>query len=798
MLLLPKDLLEKLEYTKVVELLVKECYGEEGREALRQPIFETKIKWIEARLHEVSEMKRALEHNDRLPMGEYEPISEDLKYLEIEDYVLPIEGLQRVGRVLLLSRDIFMFFQGERQTIYPYLFEQVRPFQYEAGLIDAIERVLDERGEIRPDASPQLAKIRSSIGAKQKELDKQFRFLANEYRNRGWLTDNVESFRNGRRVLSVPAEHKRKIRGIIHDESATGKTAFIEPEPIIEINNDIFDLHTDERREIYRILKELCTTLRPFGEQIQNYAALVVLFDAIQAKARLAIQMRGNMPKVLDRSHFHIQMGLHPLLYLKNRQLGRETVPFDLTLKGNNRILILSGPNAGGKSITMKSVGLFQLMLQAGLLLPMDETSEMGIFHEICADIGDQQSLEDDLSTYSSRLQNMRNFLEHAGPRTLVVIDEFGSGTDPQIGGAIAEAILYELNELKSFGIITTHYSNLKIFGFKTEGILNGSMLFDKEQLAPTYQLRVGRPGSSYAYEIAQKSGLSKKVLNYARKKTGKNEKAVDELLIDLQREKQELEEELAKNKEREKQLEKLIRNYEQLHTDLEFKRKRLRLDEKELELSKAAKENRALDQLIKEIRQEKNLEKAIERVQELKQESIQISEKVEEIRQEIYEEPKFAHAKEKPIRVGDSVRLRTGGATGRVEALQKKQAVVQMGDMRMTIQLRDLLVVKDPLTVPDKRRASAGPDHIEAVAKFENKLDIRGMYMEEALKKVEEFVDKALISNAHQLRILHGKGTGALKNLVRQKLKEYKAVQSVSHPEEEQGGDGVTVIDLG
>jgi len=796
MLLLPKDLLEKLEYTKIVDLLVKECYGEEGREAVRRPVFETKLKWIEARLTETSEMKRSMEHNDRLPLGPYEPIEEDLRYLGIEDYVLPVEGIQRIANILLLSREIFSFFQGERKTIYPFLSELVAPYEYEPGLVEEIDRVLDERGEVRPDASPHLAKIRSSIGAKQKELDKQFRFLANEYRTRGWLTDNVESFRNGRRVLSVPAEHKRKIRGIIHDESATGKTAFIEPEPIIEINNDIFDLYSEERKEIYKILQDLCSALRPFAEQIEEYSQLVVLFDVIQAKARLAIQMRGNQPKMHDRPQLHIQMGLHPLLYLKNKQLGRETVPFDMTLKGNNRILILSGPNAGGKSITMKSVGLFQLMLQAGLLVPMDEISEMGIFHQVFADIGDSQSLEDDLSTYSSRLQNMHAFLEEAGPRTLVLIDEFGAGTDPQIGGAIAEAILQELNEKKAFGVITTHYSNLKIFGFKTEGIVNGSMLFDKEQLAPTYQLRVGRPGSSYAFEIAQNSGLPKKVLHYAKKRTGKNEKAVDELLIDLQREKQELEEELAKNKEREKQLERLISNYEQLHSDLEFKRKRLRLDEKELELAKAAKENRALQQLIKEIRQEKNVEKAMERVQELKEETVQLSEKVEEIRTEIYEEPKYAHTKEKPIRVGDRVRLRAGGAVGKVEAIQKKTAVVQMGDMRMTIQLRDLVVVKEPEPEPVSR--GIGADMVGAAAKFESKLDIRGMRMEEALQKVEEFVDKALMANARSLKILHGKGTGALKNLVRKKLKEYKAVQSITHPEEEFGGEGITLVELG
>ncbi|MFZ2900970.1 MAG: endonuclease MutS2 [Saprospiraceae bacterium] len=795
MLLLPKDLLDKLEFTKVADLLVNECYGELGKEAARKLPFETSLKWIEKRLTEVAEMKRSFEYNDHVPIGPYDDIEEDLRYLDIEDYVLSIEGIQRLARVLTLGRDIFHFFRDDRQEVYPALYELVKPVPYEAGLIEEIERVLDEHGEIRPDASPRLAKIRSSIGAKLKELDKQFRFLANEYQKRGWLTDNVETFRNGRRVLSVPAEHKRKIRGIIHDESTTGKTAFIEPEPIIEINNDIFDLYTEERREIYKILKDLCTAMRPYTAQIRECAALLVAFDLIQSKARLAMAMRGNMPRVFNKPHFDIQMARHPLLYLKNKQLGRETVPFDLALKGKNRILMLSGPNAGGKSITMKSVGLLQLMLQAGMLVPMDEISEMGIFHQLFADIGDQQSLEDDLSTYSSRLENMRNFIEHAGPRTLVVIDEFGSGTDPQMGGAIAEAILEELNARKVYGVITTHYSNLKIYGFKTDGLVNGSMLFDKELLAPTYQLRVGRPGSSYAFEIAQKSGLPANVLGYAKKRTGKSQKEVDELLVDLQQEKLALEDALAKNKEREKQLEKLISNYQELYQGLEFKRKRLKLDEKELELAKAAQENRALEQLLRELRQEKSQEKIVQRMEAIKAEQVQLKEEVKEVREEVYEHPLPLKLKERPIRIGDYVRLRAGGATGKVESIDKKKALVLMGDMRMSINLRDLQPADAPAESRPARSTLANP--VESVAQFSNKLDIRGMRAEEALKKVEEFVDKALMANARHLQILHGKGNGVLKNLVRVKLREYKAISGVSHPEEEFGGDGVTLVDL-
>ncbi|HQU61133.1 MAG TPA: endonuclease MutS2, partial [Saprospiraceae bacterium] len=404
------------------------------------------------------------------------------------------------------------------------------------------------------------------------------------------------------------------------------------------------------------------------------------------------------------KPHFGIIKGRHPLLYLKNKKLGRPTVPFDFQLFGGNRILMLSGPNAGGKSITLKSVGLMQLMLQSGLLIPVMDGSEVGIFQQLFADIGDQQSIEDDLSTYSSRLENMRNFLEKAGPETLVLIDEFGSGTDPKIGGAIAEAILKELNERKVFGVITTHYSNLKIYAFKARGIVNGSMYFDKESLSPTYELQVGRPGSSYAFEIAQKSGLNKKVLDYAKHRTGKNEKAVDQLLVDLQQEKQELEEQLRQMKDQQDKLDKLIKNYEQLHRDLEFRRKKIKLETKEQALQQIARDNKEFERLIREIKEQQNLDKAKEMAVQVKEERQQLVEEVTGLREDIYYQPPKTSVGEKVIQVGDYVKLRTGGATGLVESIDRNKATVQIGEMRMTIKLRDLQHAKAPLDVQSSK----------------------------------------------------------------------------------------------
>ncbi len=791
----PKDLYEKLEFDKILKLLESECLGSLGVERIQQLELSKDAKVIQHKLKQVQEYKRSVDYADRFPARAYEDITEELQMLNIEGYVLPEEGLRKVNIVLRQMNDIFAFFHLERQKIYPTLYKIIQGYSFDQGLIQAIEKVIDEEGNIKPDASPELLKIRKMIGSKERELDRVFRGIVGDYRKKGWLTDNVETFRNARRVLSVPAEHKRKIRGIIHDESTTGKTAFIEPEEVIEINNDIFDLVTEEKREIYRILRDLSATLRPYVPQMSDYLGLIAVFDEIHAKAILARALRANMPKIVKHPNLAIEMGRHPLLLLKNKQLDRETVPFDLTLRGKNRLLMLSGPNAGGKSVTMKSVGLLQLMVQGGMLVPVDETSEFGIFHKIFADIGDQQSLEDDLSTYSSRLQNLKVFLEHADDKTLVLIDEFGSGTDPQIGGAIAEAALDALHHKGIYGVITTHYSNLKIYAFKTEGILNGSMLYDKDSFSPTYQLKVGRPGSSYAFEIAEKSGLGTEILEYAKRRVGKNEKAVDQLLVDLQREKQELEERLKIAEDNAVKLEKLIRNYEILHQDLEFRRKKVKLDAKEQALQKTTKENKELERLIREIKEEKNLEKALQLAAQVREEREQKMKEVVELKEEIYYKETPKNITQRPIEKGDFVKMKTGSATGYVMSVDKKTALVQIGMMRMNINVRDLEHANEPLDLKPTR--SIQLDTVEATEKFINKLDIRGMRIEEALETVQDFVDRALMSNADNLRILHGKGTGVLREAVKSKLREYDAVKAIKHPEEEFGGNGVTIVQL-
>lgn len=793
--LYPKDIIKSLEFDKVLALVSEYCVGEPGQELARELRPSKDIETIKRWLHETAEYKLSLEQNDPFPVRSYTAIGQDLYQLKIPGYVLSVESLQRIHNVLSFIRRAFKFFSKARQATYPHLYAIIQPLVFEKDLIKAIDLVVDKEGEIRPDASPALLKIRRLIGSKQGELDRKFRLIVNDYRKKGWLADTVESIRNGRRVICVLSENKRKIKGIIHDESTTGKTSFIEPDGVIDVNNELFELEIEYKREIYRILKELSETLRPYVPHFYEYESTIARFDLVQAKGQMALSMGADMPQLQDDPNINLLKAYHPLLFLKNKAEGKKTVPFNLIFKKPNRILLLSGPNAGGKSISMKTVGLLQLMLQAGMLVTANPESQMGVFNSGFADIGDQQSIEDDLSTYSSRLANARVFLEEADEKSIIFIDEFGSGTDPKIGGAIAEAILRELNFKKVHGFITTHYSNLKTFAFKSKGIVNAAMIFDKETLSPTYQMKVGRPGSSYGYEIAQNAGLPNKVLKYARMRGGKNEKAVDELLVDLQQEKKEVEEKLFKLEQQQSALAKLIVNYDNLHNDLEYKRKKFKLESKEIALQQTARENKDLEKLVREIKEKQNLEKAKQLSLQAKSKRQELVSEVQTLKEDIYYKSETVVPPTK-LEEGVFVKLKTGSATGQIESIQGKKAILSMGGMRVTVNLRDLQPVAEPLDV--RKGKSVQSNHATANHGFESQLDIRGMRMEEANQVIESYLDQALMANTPVVRILHGKGTGVLKQLVKHKVREYRNIDTkVYHPEHKEGGDGITIIEF-
>ncbi len=788
----PIDLYHKLEFDRILHTLAGYCMGSIGIEYIEQLAPSTEKAVIEQQLTETWEMQRSFVERNPFPNRSYQTILEDVKLLRIPDFVLNEEALQRIQIVMQNMYAINQFFRLKKDA-YPALFQIVRAINFDDALYLALRKIIDEEGNVRPDASPELSKIRRAIISKRKELDTRFRSVIANYNNKGFLAETGETIRNGRRVLAVLAEYKRSVKGIWHDESTSGRTTYIEPEEVIEINNDISNLEAEERREIWRILRDLCRLMQPYAELIGDYQHAIGKYDFIQAKAQLGLRLNSTMPTIIDSPTIQLRKAIHPVLFMKNQAEKKKTVPFTLTFQDPNRILILSGPNAGGKSIAMKAVGLIQLMVQSGLTVPAADGTEIGIFHQIFADIGDSQSLDDDLSTYSSRLQLGKFMLDNANERTLVLIDEFGSGTDPKIGGSIAESALKRLNEIGVSGVITTHYSNLKLFAYKTKGLLNGCMLFDMNALTPTYEMKVGRPGSSFAFEMAIKNGWQENWLDYARKRTGENETAVDQLLVDLQREKQELTEKLESVSDREKKLDRLIKQYENTFRDLETMRKRAKMVEKEQEVQQTTKQNKEIEKLIREIQEERNIEKAKALAAQIKEDRAKQQAALTELNETLYYKDEKKLLKETDISKGDYVRMRNGGAMGIVEDIKKSEAVVQMGMMRMTVKVRDLEKVDAPLK-QDKGRVSA---NLETSVRFSNQLDVRGMRREEVIIEVQNFIDEALLSGDDTLRIVHGKGDGVLRTAVKQKLREYRSISRIYHPEENAGGDGVTMVDF-
>ncbi|MFM2394145.1 MAG: hypothetical protein RLZZ546_2127, partial [Bacteroidota bacterium] len=742
---------------------------------------------------EVDEWKKAIERSSIIPFGQYENIDEDLFLLSKEGYVLETESIQRIHKILFLSVGIKNYFQDYTlHKVMPKLTSIGLSIQIDTKLSKEIERVFDEEGNVRPNASEDLLKISKAISNKEREADKVFRQEVNKHKESGFLAEGFESIRNGRLVLMVLAENKRKISGIIHDESSTGKTVFIEPDTIVGINNEIHNLYADRRAEIYKIIKNLCNVLRPFGDQIKLAHDVITKIDTVRAKAKLAIRLKAKRPNLISKPCFNFKIAYNPILYLRQKESGQTTVPFDLELLKNNKFLVLSGPNAGGKSVTLKTVGLLQIMIQSGFLITADENSKLGIFTKIFADIGDQQSIDDDLSTYSSHLSNMKKIIDESDDQSLILIDEFGAGTDPKIGGAIAEAILKEIQLKQSFGVVTTHYSNLKFFAFKNYGFVNGCMEFDTKNLKPSYNLIVGKPGSSFAFEISEKIGLPTSVIDYAKKKAGKHEQSIEEMLVNLQTERKEYEDKMMLVLDKEEKLDRLVKTYDQLHAELEYRRKKIKLEQKETALYQSAEIQKELQKMIKELRTEKQIEVIEKKLEEKKIEKEIIAEKINSIKGEMYsQETKIS----RKIEVGDYAQMRNGNSIGKIISIEKDIAEIELGFFKMKVPLMDLLPSSKPMET--NQRKSVDTSYVSGFGNFDTKLDLRGYRAEEALVFLQEFLEKAIINNAHELRIIHGVGNGTLKKKVHQKFKEYKDIKEYWHPEENLGGEGVTYVKL-
>ena len=789
----PEDIFEKVEFDRILELVEKSLLSEKSKGLLYAQGFYIEINQIQKKLDQVDQWRKADADGESIPLEFFETVEEDLPLLRKDGYVLSVEAIRRIYKLIAISKTLIEYFSDPmRSKSYHLIYEIYTQIEIDPDLLTEIDRVLDDQGEVRPDASPELLSISKSIRSKERELDSVFSKIVKHYGGEGFLADTTESLRNGRRVLTVNVEHKRKVDGLIHDESATGKTVYMEPSEVMPINNAIFNLYTERKKEVYKILRDLCAQIRPYADELSIIENVLIELDIIRAKKQVGSMMDAEKPVLVDKPHFGFKKAFNPILLLKNNAINKPTIPFDLTLHGPNRLLVLSGPNAGGKSVTMKTVGVLQMMVQYGMLIPADQNSKVGIFKKIYSDIGDQQSLDDDLSTYSSRLKNMKFVLENADENALVLIDEFGSGTDPKIGGAIAEAILRQVNYQKVFGVITTHYSNLKYFAFKSKGIVNGSMEFDKSKLAPTYQLIIGKPGSSFAFEIAEKTGLDSRVIKYAKHKTGKNEKAIDELLTNLQSEKKEVQDRMSLLLDKEDKLDKMMKSYEELHKELEFRRKKLKLQKKEAKLIEVSHENKELERVIKEIKKAKNLDEAKKKAQQHREKRKAVHEEIVQLQNEVYYKGEVNINQE--LEKGSFVKMRSGGATGKIISIQKNKAMVQMGFISMEVPLAELLPTGAPI---EYRSKSVNTSGVEKSSNFDTKLDIRGYTKTDAESYVQAFLDKAIVNNVNQLTIVHGKGSGALKRIVLAKLREYKDVREYWHPVDERGGDGVTMVEF-
>jgi DNA mismatch repair protein MutS2 len=595
--------------------------------------------------------------------------------------------------------NIFRWFDNERRIAYPALTKVIDDVYYEKLIIELIDEVLDETGNVKDNASEELANIRMSLYRKRNELRKVFDKIVSKLNKQGYLADIEESFMNGRRVLAVFAEQKRMIKGILHGESDSRRTTFIEPEETTELNNAIFSLENDERKEVYRILRKLTQDLSVYSGLLKNYHAIAGEYDFIRAKAKFAKEVNGNYPVVTDKAHVHLIQAYHPLLFLYNKTNNKPTIPVDINLNDKQRILVISGPNAGGKTVTLKTVGLLQLMLQSGLLVPVHPDSEMGIFKQVMIHIGDTQSLEFELSTYSSHLKNMKHFMENANGKTLFFIDELGSGSDPNLGGAFAEVIMEELAHKHSFGIVTTHYLNLKVMANKVPGIINGAMQFDEKKLLPLYKLIVGKPGSSYTFSIAERIGLEKKLIDKARKLVDDDHFTLDKLLNRTEQDLQHIDKEKAGLKALMKENEKLKKEMQQVmdkekhQQEIERLKHQNKISEEKLAYTKDME--RRLKAMVIEWRKAEDKNKVVKMIHALlfKQKEKITAEKQQKKLNEKFEEVGG------DIKVGLKVKMRQNRSVGIVKEIKGKKAVLQVGIMPMTVELKDLVVIRDKAT---------------------------------------------------------------------------------------------------
>lgn len=833
----PQNFEQKIGFDQIRQLLKIKCLSTLGEERVDQMDFSDDYNEINRRLEQVTEFVRITQEEDDFPNQYFFDVRPSLKRIRVEGMYMDEQELFDLRRSLETIRDIVRFLQqtddeedtdnDETHSPYPALHELAGDIMVFPQLITRINNILDKFGKVKDNASSELLRIRRELASTTGSISRSLNNILRAAQSEGYVDKDVTpTMRDGRLVIPVAPGMKRKIRGIVHDESATGKTVFIEPAEVVEANNRIRELEGEERREIIRILTEFSATVRPQVPAILQSYEFLAEIDFIRAKALLGIDFKAIKPSFENRQVIDWFEAVHPLLQMSLAKHNKKVVPLDIELNTGQRILLISGPNAGGKSVCLKTVGLLQYMLQCGMLVSMHERSHAGIFSSIFIDIGDEQSIEDDLSTYSSHLTNMKNMMKYCNEKSLILIDEFGGGTEPQIGGAIAEAVLKRFNAKKTFGVITTHYQNLKHFAEDHEGVVNGAMLYDRHEMRALFQLQIGNPGSSFAVEIARKIGLPEEVIADASEIVGSEYIQSDKYLQDIVRDKRYWETKRQNIRKREKIMEETIARYEKELEELDKSRKEILKKAREDAEQLLQESNAKIENTIRTIK-EAQAEK--ERTRTARQELTDFRQQIEDENKAAMEE-KIARKMEKlrekqerkkdkkskqasqpavqpvpkviPLQAGDYVRIKGQTSVGQIIEINGKNAVVMFGLMKTNVKADRLERTDAPKQTLNTAKAtfvsSETQDRMyEKKLNFKQDIDVRGMRGDEAIQAVTYFIDDAILVGVSRVRILHGTGTGILRTLIRQYL---ATVPGVAHFQDEHvqfGGAGITVVDL-
>ncbi len=789
----PNNFEQKIGFDSIREMLKDFCVSDMGVKFVEKIRFSSQGEVISKLLDQVHEFMEILTIGKSFPGSDYFDLRDELFRIKTPGSYIEQEALFDLKTSMGTIQAVLAYFKNSDAGKYTELKKLTEQIAFPDDVLVKAEHIIDDKGDIRDNASARLAEIRKEILQKQRKVHRETKKAFEQAQKAGYIPENAEiTIRNGRQVIPLKAAEKRSIGGFIQDESATGQTVFVEPAGSFEANNEIRELENEERREIVKILTQFTNTLRPYIEELMAAYRFLGMIDFIRAKALLSIKIHAHRPVISTEQSMNCIEAVHPLLYLSHKAQKKDIVPLDISLDAANRILIISGPNAGGKSVCLKTVGLLQYMLQCGMPVPASPNSEFSLFSNLFIDIGDEQSLENDLSTYSSHLLNMKYFIKNATNETLFLIDEFGTGTEPQLGASIAEATLEELNKKKAFGVITTHYSNLKLAAERLEGLQNGAMLFDTEKMQPLYILKIGKPGSSFAFEIAKKIGFPSFVLQKAKKKSGGKHVQFDQQLQQLETDKLAIDKKQKQLDSADETLSELVEKYTNLLKDLAKSKKQL-IDDAKKEASAIIEDsNKAIEKTIKEIKEAQANKEATKTIRKKLEEK---KTQFKKVKTEV-DAPEMIETSDELL-AGDFVSVIDTDITGELILIEDDEALINVNDIKLRISLDKLKKSLKMLQFIYNPRNSASiiNELNQKAARFELSIDLRGKRSEEALYLLQKYIDEALLLSMKEVSILHGKGYGILRDNIREYLRSVDEVKHFEDAPLNLGGTGITRV---